>query len=86
MYTWILYSFGLVHSSIWAKTWLVNEVLMTNDECPMAHPKLTNLPSAKTTMRLPLGNVYLSTYVRIKFKIIPLFIEWERLGDYIPGA
>ena len=33
-------------SSSWAKTWLENEVDITKDGCPVAHPKLSNLPSA----------------------------------------
>jgi hypothetical protein len=40
-----LYSSWFCHSSIWASTWLVNDVDITNDECPVALPRFTSRPS-----------------------------------------
>lgn len=56
-----LYSPCLVHSSIWAKTWLVKELLITKLGWPWAHPKLTRRPSANKIIWRPFFSVYLST-------------------------
>lgn len=60
-----MYAFGvlcLVNNSICAKTWLVKEVDITNDGCPVAQPRLTRRPSAKRIIWLPLGNKYRWTW------------------------
>jgi hypothetical protein len=45
----------LVHSSIWASTWLVKDALITKLGWPVAQPRLTSLPLASTISRLPSG-------------------------------
>jgi len=45
---------------------------MTNDGCPVAHPKLQSLPSAITSIPLPVsGNTHLSNYYFILVFLIP---------------
>jgi branched-chain amino acid transport system permease protein len=41
-----LISLKFAHRSIWASTWLVKELDMTNEGCPVAQPRFTSLPSA----------------------------------------
>ena len=48
---------GLVQSSICARTWLVNEVLMTKLGCPVAQPRLHSRPSASKITWRPLFKV-----------------------------
>ena len=59
---------GLVHSSIWARTWLVKELLMTKLGWPVAQPRFTSLPSARRITWRPLGRVYRSTWGRSEGK------------------
>ena len=47
----------MCQSSIWAITWLVNEALITKLGCPVAQPRLTNLPSAKRIILLAEGRL-----------------------------
>ena len=56
--TWtpIGYSLCFFQSSIWARIWLVKELLMTKLGWPIAQPRFTSLPSARSMMCLPLGS------------------------------
>ncbi|SKV89092.1 Uncharacterised protein [Mycobacteroides abscessus subsp. massiliense] len=47
------YSSFLVHSSICAITWLEKLLLITNDGCPVALPRLSRRPSDSTMIDLP---------------------------------
>ena len=47
----------LSQSSICAITWFVNDALITKLGCPVAHPKLTNLPLAKRIILLAKGRL-----------------------------
>jgi len=44
-----------------ARHWLVNELLITNEGCPVAQPKFTRRPSARIKIEWPSGKVNLST-------------------------
>ena len=46
---------------VWASTWLVNELLITNDGWPVAQPRFTSRPSASTRIEWPSAKVNLST-------------------------
>ena len=52
---------GVVHSSIWARVWLVKEADITKDGWPVALPRFTRRPSDSRMMRLPSGNSISST-------------------------
>ena len=56
VYTPTGYSVFLVQSSIWARTWLVKELLITKLGCPMAQPRFTRRPSARRITWRPLGS------------------------------
>ena len=56
------YSLCFVHSSIWASTWLVKELLITKLGWPMAQPRFTRRPSANRITWRPLGSSKRSTY------------------------
>ena len=47
----------MFQSSIWAITWLVKDALITKLGWPVAHPKLTSLPSAKRIILLAEGRL-----------------------------
>jgi len=49
----------------------VKELDITKDGWPVAHPKLSNLPSAKTMIPWPSSNSYLSTYGLTLVCLIP---------------
>merc|ERR1719460_1938951 len=49
-----------LRSSSWARVWLVKELDMTNDGWPVAQPRLSRRPSARTITPLPSGKMYLS--------------------------
>merc|ERR1719424_37552 len=49
-----------LRSSSWARVWLVNELDMTNDGWPVAQPRLSRRPSARTMTPWPSGKMYLS--------------------------
>ena len=53
------------------KTLIGKELDITNDGCPVAQPKLTSLPSARTMISLPLM-VYLSTW--------GFYLGWPRVS------
>ena len=55
------YSSGLVNSSIWASTWLVNEFDITNYGWPVALPRFISRPSDSTMIVWPSGKVHTST-------------------------
>merc|ERR1712166_1684471 len=58
-------------SSSWATTWLVNEQDMTKEGWPVAQPKLSRRPSARTMMPVPLGNTHLSTWGLMLMCLMP---------------
>ena len=70
----------LVHNSIWARTWLVKELLMTKLGWPWAQPRLTRRPSASRMTCRPFLSVYLSTYntKQNKFLLHPLLESTEK--------
>ena len=61
-YTFFSYLSEFCQSSIWASTWLVNELLMTKLGWPVAQPRLTSRPSASRMSRLPSGKMMWSTW------------------------
>merc|ERR1719322_2304758 len=76
----IAYFPGLHHNSICARTWLVNEQLITNDGCPIAQPKLTNLPSAKRMTFLPFFNVNQSTLHQFHSQNVQYYKQWHHFS------
>ena len=52
----------MVHSSIWAITWLEKLLLITNDGCPVALPRLSSRPSLSTMIECPSGKTNSSTW------------------------
>ena len=51
-----------VNSSIWASTWLVKLDDMTKLGWPVAQPRLTSRPSARTITEWPSGKSQASTW------------------------
>jgi len=63
-YTSFLYAlvtFQLLSRSSCASTWLVKEQDITKEGCPVAHPKFSSRPDARTMTPWPSGNTNLST-------------------------
>src|ERR1019366_10815600 len=61
VYTPILYVSLFFHRSSCASVWLAKLLLITKLGWPVAQPRFTSRPSARTKMLSPVGNVYIST-------------------------
>jgi len=51
----------LLNNSIWAITWLVKELDITNDGWPVAQPRFIEAALARTMMECPSSNTHSST-------------------------
>ncbi len=62
-----IYFVFLLNNSIWASVWFVNELLITNDGCPVAQPRLTRRPSANNNT-MPIREI-ITVYLRLDIHI-----------------